>query len=128
LATNRGHSVRVLRDSGGAAALSVKADATIASGAVTQLLCSIDGTGAVDSFLWKNGAYDPVGSADTWDGTYSSPGSTDPANVSRIGCRGDTSFYVPSGTRIYLIRAYNAPLTDAQALANWDATRVRFGL
>lgn len=123
------HGVRVKRDSSGADALSVKADSLLSAATVYMLAASIDGTGALNSFLYRNGAYDPVSAANTWDGTYSTPGSTSPANTPRLGTRGDaTSGFVPNGARLHLVRVYQRNLTKSELDQNWNATRSRYGL
>lgn len=126
--STRGHSIRIKRDSGAASALSKTADAAISSGVVHMLAVSVDGTGAENSFFYKDGNYDQSGGVDTWDGTFSSPGSTDPDNVARLACRGDTTQYAPSGTRLAILRVYNINKSKAELDTTWDATRPRFGL
>lgn len=108
------HRLRVMRDSGGAAALQVQSDAALPNATLTMLACSIDSTGITPSFLYKNGAYDPVAGNNTWSGVYSSPGTADATNTAKIGARGDGVFKLPSGTRLYGLRVYNAALTKAQ--------------
>lgn len=114
------HRIRIKTNSGGTNVLSAEASA-IASGSLQMLAASFDGTGAQQSFLYKNGAYDPVGSNNTWDGTLVSPGTLDATNSPRIGARGDGAFRVPSGTKLYGLRVYDTNLSKAQLDANYAA-------
>lgn len=125
---DRGHSIRVKRDASAATALSKKADAAISSGVVHMLACSIDGTGAASSFLYKDGAYDPVAASNTFDGTFATPGTLDSINPPRLGCRGDGLGYVGANVRLYLVRLYNRNLSKAELDANYDGARGRFGI
>lgn len=120
--------VRVLRDTGGASALAVQSDASLTAGNIYMLAASIDGSGAESSFLYRNGAYDPVASSNTFTGTYSSPGSTSTANNSKICARGDGAFRVTSGTRVYLVRVYQRNLSKSELDQNWANDKYRFGL
>lgn len=115
------HRLRVMRDSGGAAALQVESDGALPNATLSMLACSIDSTGITPSFLYKNGAYDPVGGNNTWSGVYNSPGTSDATNTPKIGARGDGMFKLPSGTRLYGLRVYNAALTKAQLDALYAA-------
>lgn len=119
--------VRVKQDSGGTNALAKEGDTALGTG-WHMLACSVDGTGAANSFLYTDGALDPVGGSSTWNGTFSSPGTSDPANPPKVGDRGDTGFKLPNGSRLAIFRAYNTNLSQAQLDANWSAIRTRYGL
>lgn len=122
------HSLRVQQDSGGTSSLSVAADANISANVVHMIACSVDSTGAEASFLYKDGSYDQVSASNTFDGTYSSPSSTDPSYPARFGAPGNNGAPVPTGTRFYLMRIYNTNLTKEQLDQNWESDRYRFGL
>lgn len=126
-ANGKHNCVRVKRDSSGANALAKEGDTALSTG-WHMLACSVDGTGAANSFLYTDGALDPVGGVSTWDGTFSSPGSSDPTNAPKIGDRGDGVFKLPNGSRLAIFRAYNTNLSQSQLDANWNAVRARYGL
>lgn len=126
--TPRGHSIRVKRDSAAANALAKTTDSLPSTGAIHMLAISIDSTGASNSFFYKDGAYDPSGGVNTWDGTYSTPGTSDTTQPSRIGARGDALEAAPGSSRLYLLRLYNTNLTKEQLDANWTSTRSIFGI
>lgn len=123
--TTRQHQIRVQQDGGPSHALIKTADAQISAG-LHMLACSIDGSGGSNSFLYKDGDYDPVSSSNTWDGTFSSPGSTAASNKARIGARGDALAFVPNGAKVYLIRVYNTNLSKADLDQNYanDVNRI----
>lgn len=121
------NNIRVKRDSSAASALNVAADNVIPDGSIRAIAASVDGTGVDGSFLWQQGAYDQVSGADTFDGTLSSPGSSDAVNSSRIGARGDGASSKFEG-RIYLLRIYNRNLSKSELDQNWNNDRGRFGL
>ncbi len=120
--------LRVKQDSGGTSSLAVQSDAALTATNIYMLAASIDGSGAQASFLYRNGAYDQVGSSDTFTGTFTSPGSTAAANSPKIGARGDSAFRVASGTRIYALRGYQRNLTKAELDVIWNANKARYGL
>lgn len=126
-----GHKIihRIMRDSSGAESKTVVSDNAFTVNSRYMIAWSQDGTGADDSFIYRNGAYDPVGSANTWDGTPSSPG-TNPANLSpKIGIRGDGGYGgVATDTEIYMIRVYNRNLSKSELDLNWAYDKARFGL
>ena len=117
--------VRIKRDSGGGTALNVYLNSAPALDAWHHHAVSF--TGAANSFLWLNGAIAAcnLGST-TWDGTLSSPGTSDPTNPARIGARGDVAFHVGSGNRLGMLRIYNRALSSAELLQNWNAERAGF--
>ena len=121
------NGIRVKQDGGGGSALSKEASTALSAG-WHMLACSIDGTGAQGSFLYTDGEYDPAGGNNTWDGTFISPGTSDPTNAPRIGDRGDGAFHLPNGSRVAVFRAYNTNLSKAELDANWAAVRSRYGL
>lgn len=118
--------LRIKQDSGGTSSFNVQSDAAIPSGAVQ--MCAVSFKAGNTSFLYRNGAYAQVSATDTFTGTLSSPGTSDSTNRTRIGARGDGTFRVPTGTRVYLARIYNRALSKAELDQNWDATRGRYGL
>ena len=69
----------------------------------------------------RNGAYDPVGASDTFDGTLTSPGTTSASGTPSIGARGDQGFMVPANTRIYSMRVYNKALEKGILNSNYRA-------
>lgn len=116
----------VTRDSGGARSLQIIADSTLTPTAINMLACSIDATGVTGSFLYRNGSYDQVGGVDTWDGTYATPGTANPANKAALMARADLLTNLQG--RIYILRVYNANLSKAQLDVNWNGNRSRVGL
>jgi hypothetical protein len=121
------HHVRIKRDSGASTAMSATSDASFVDNTLYMVAASIDGSGVQNSFLYRNGAYDQVGGADTWDGTFASPGSADPIKAPRLMTRGDATQSVVNGSRLYIVRVYDTNLTKAQLDANYAATLPRFG-
>jgi len=115
------NGVLVAGDTGGSPALQKFSDATVTGSTFNYLAASIDGTGAQASFLYRNGAYDPVGGQNTWDGTFVSPSTVDPPNLPRIGIRGDAAAAALGTARIYFLRLYNRNLTKAELDQNFNA-------
>jgi hypothetical protein len=120
------HQIRIRRDAGGASAFAAASDAGLTTGAVCQYALSYEADGT--SFLYRNGDYDPVGGNDTFTATLSTPGSANPTNTPRMGTDQSTAQSLPTGSRFYIVRVYNAALTKAQLDQNWSANRGRFGL
>jgi hypothetical protein len=120
--------LRVKRDSSAANALQVQSDDALPTGVNMMIAVSLDGTGAQGSFFYRDGVYLQVAAANTFDGTYSSPGSSNPTTRPVLGARGDLAQRVPNGTRLMLVRVYNRNLTKDELDANWNATRARYGL
>lgn len=118
---------RVKQNSGGATAFSKASDANIPSGSVQMCALSYDATGTDPSFFFRNGTYEPSGSANTWTVSLTSPSSSDAANSAKIGARGDTAFLVPNGTRLYLFRIYNRNLSFTELQQNWNNDANRYG-
>lgn len=119
--------VRVKQDSGGGSSLNAHLSAGPAANAWHHHAVSF--TGGSGCFLWLDGAVaaSNLGTT-TWDGTLSSPGTTDPANPARIGARGDGSFRVANGSRLGILRVYDRALSDTELLQNWNADRATYGL
>lgn len=120
------NAVRIKSSSGGGNAFTKAADNAIPTGSVQMIALSYDGSGATNSFFYRNGNYDPAGGANTWavSGSFSADDAT---NKSRIGARGDGSFRVPAGTKIYFLRVYNKNLSKAELDARWSALKGRYG-
>lgn len=117
--------VRVMRDSSGTPSLNAYLATPPALNAWHQHAVSFTGSGG--SFLWLDGAVaaSNLGST-TWDGTLSSPGTTDTANPARIGARGDGAFRVANGSRLGVIRVYNRALSQAELTQNWLADQATY--
>lgn len=110
----------LVRNSGGNA-LAVTSDASVALNQWNAFAVSIDeATGAGGGFLWKNGAYDQVGSSDTFNATYSSPVATDAPYVLELGARGNGSLPLVNTSRIACAAIFNAALSKAQLDAIWS--------
>lgn len=119
--------VRVKQDSGGGSSLNAYLSAGPATNAWHHHAVSF--TGGAGCFLWLDGAVAASNlGATVWDGTLSSPGTTDPANAARIGTRGDGAFRVASGSRLGVLRIYDRALSDTELLQNWNADRATYGL
>lgn len=109
------------------------ADAQVAHNQVNMLAVSLDTTGAEPSFLYKNGAYDPVDASDTWDGTplYASGFPTEnkaTINGTWMAERPDVYWKGSARSRMYFLRVYDRNLTKAELDANWSALRGRWGI
>lgn len=120
------NAVRIKADSGAGNAFTKAADNPIPTGSIQMIALSYDGSGATDSFFYRNGNYDPAGGVNTW-AVSGSFGTSDATNKSRIGARGDASALVPAGTKIYFLRVYNTNLTKAELDARWTALKGRYG-
>lgn len=119
--------VRVKQDSGGGSSLNAYLSAAPATN--TWHHHAVSFTGGAGCFLWLDGAVAASNlGATTWDGTLSSPGTTDPANAARIGARGDGAFRVANGSRLGILRVYDRALSDTELLQNWNADRATYGL
>lgn len=121
-------NLRIKRDGGASTAFSRVADSQIPANSMQMIAVSYDGTGAEPSFFYRNGDYDPSEGASTWVANGTSFGTLDATMPARIGARGDAFAKVPSGTRIYVIRLYNRPLSKSELDENWVATGARYGL
>lgn len=119
--------VRVKQDSGGGSSLNAYLSA--APAANTWHHHAVSFTGGAGCFLWLDGAVAASNlGATVWDGTLSSPGTTDTANPARIGARGDVAFRVANGSRLGILRIYDRALSDTELLQNWNADRATYGL
>ncbi len=116
---------RVKQDSGGGTSFSVHLTTPLTTGWHHLTISYQQGAG---SFLWVDGAPASTNLGSTWDGTLSSPGTTDPASPARIGARGDGTFRVASGSRIGTLRVYDRALSQSELLQNWNAERATYGL
>lgn len=120
------NAVRIKADSGAGNAFTKAADNPIPTGSIQMIALSYDGSGATNSFFFRNGNYDPAGGANTW-AVSGSFGTSDATNKSRIGARGDATQFLPAGTKVYFVRVYNTNLTKAELDARWTALKGRYG-
>lgn len=98
------------------------ADNALTAGAWSALATSIsESAGASGGFLWRNGAYDPVGTADQWDPAYPSPGTGAAGGAETIGANANATGLVNSGTRLAAIAIWSAALTKTNLDAIWSA-------
>lgn len=90
---------------------------------------SINGASGGTGFLWRNGAYLPVGGSNTWSSAYPSPATTPALYPMEIGSFGDNSGRMKSGSRIavFAMWAGVAP-TKAQFDAIHSALGSRWGI
>jgi hypothetical protein len=120
-----GQQLRVKRDSAAANALSVT---TLSAFSTGVHMAGLSYEAGASSFFYRDGAYDPTSSGNTFTATLSTPGTTDAANSSKIGARGDGANRVPNGSRLYRIALYNKALSKADFDELWLLHRGRFGL
>lgn len=121
-----GQQLRVKRDSSGSTALSVTTQTSFTAGNIYMTGLSYQAGGT--SFFYRNGNYDTTSSGNTFTATLNTPSALDTVNAPRIGARGDGSFRVPSGTRLYRIALYNQALSKSVFDSIWADNRSRFGL
>lgn len=85
--------------------------------------------GSGGSFYYANGSYAQSDASDTFDGTYSSPSSSNAANTFAIGCSGGTGDRLTSGSRMAWFAVWAG---TALSKANFDtlyaALKGRVGL
>lgn len=114
---------------GASTAKSLRADTNVGYSAWHMLGLSMDEAGGAVSFWHKDGAYDQIGSADTWDAAYSSPSSDAPSGTFCIGAKSGGSNIIASGSRIACIAGWSTALSKAQ-MDTISAGRAagRFGL
>lgn len=114
---------------GGSNKLTVTADAALAAETDYLVALSFDeGAGAGGSFFARNGEYEQVASADTWDGTVVNPASGAATDTLQIGALGGGFRGMESGSRIYAAWGYDRALTKAEVDQNWEHFRRRLGL
>lgn len=116
---------RLKRDSGGESALEVHLTSPLSAGWHHLAVSYRQGAG---SFLWVDGAQAGTNLGTTWDGTPSSPSTSDPVNPMRIGARGDAAFKAASGSKLDLLRIYDRALTTGELAQNWEYRRYSYGL
>ena len=106
---------RIKQDSGGSSQFAVDSDAAIPANTPLFLAASVDCTNDVDSFLYRNGAFDPVGGSNTF--TISGPGfGVADAYRPSIGGRGDmaTKLAAASGVKLRFVAIWNRPLSKEE--------------
>lgn len=97
--------------------LQMTADAAMATGQWHMLAVTIDeATGAGGGFLWRDGAYDQVGSADTFNATYTSPKASDSPNNFDIGGNSIIADALLSGSRMAFTALWQGGTVDAAGL------------
>ena len=91
---------------------------------------SIDeATGAGGGFLFKDGDYDQVGSADTFDATYTSPSASNATYTLEIGATEQGNRKLASGSRVAGVMVWEGGIiTKANMVTLWNAQKDRFGL
>lgn len=120
---------RITVSNGSGNALDKTVDNAMALNAWHMLGLSInEATGAGGGFFYKDGAYDQVSAADTFNSTYSSPSSSAANGAMRIGADTGNNFFLPSGTRIAAIAMLTTAPSKAQMDSVWSSMRGRFGL
>lgn len=101
-----------------------------------QWIChahSIDDNGGDVSFLWINGGYDQVSSANTFNAAYSSPSSSAAGGLFGLCCGGGVSFnsngYWPNGARVGCIAWWSGTIpTKANLDSLYAIIGPRFGI
>ncbi len=112
------------------AALTVTTDNAVSGAAWHMLAISVDeAAGAGGGFLYKDGAFDQVVSADTFDATYSAPSTGGATFTMEIGTIADVNIPLVADTRLAGFAAWEGTaLTKAQLDLFWDRIRGRFGI
>ena len=115
---------------GGSTSITKRTDAAVSTGAFHMLALSIDeATGAGGGFFYKDGAYDQVGAADTFDATYTAPSAASATYTLELGSRGNTSQNLTSGSRMACFAAWEGTaLTKANLDDIWSRMRDRFSI
>lgn len=118
-------------DGSGSFALDVTSDSgDVDITAWNMIGISIDeATGSGGGFIYVNGAYSQVGSADTFDASYTSPSASNATDTMQIGARGNGINPASDGSRMGAVAIFEgAALTKAQFDLIWAAMRGRFGI
>jgi len=115
----------------GTAALSVTSSDSFTTGSPALFILSLDeATGAGGSFMYDTGAYLQVASADTFDGTYTSPSASAATAALDIGgveaSTGGNK--LSNGARVYGWGMSSVSWTKAQCDSFYDLSKSRFGL
>jgi hypothetical protein len=87
--------------------------------------------GANASFFYRDGAYDPAGGLNTWDGAYNTPGGTSGHFAIMAEGSDDTTTYSlvsPNGMRLKFFALWTVALTKANFDALFAALRGRQGI
>lgn len=92
-----------------------------------------EAAGAGGGFLYKDGNYNQVSAANTFDATYASPSSSAAGYKMEIGAAGNGAQKVPNGTRIGFVAMWSRALSKANLDTLFGATsdiglRARYGL
>lgn len=104
-------------------------DATPLNQWVTQAVVVDEAAGAGGGFMWRDGAYNQVGSSDTWDASYTTPSASAASEETAIAANGvGSTGFLPSGSRMALFAAFDAALTKANLDDIFAQTRGRFGI
>jgi hypothetical protein len=103
-------------------------DDAVSTGAVHFLGVSIDeATGSGGSFFYKDGAYDQVSSANTFDATYTSPSSSAADGVTLGATATDFHSKVQNLTRFFISAVLDFSVTKAQMDGIYADIKGRFG-
>ena len=90
---------------------------------------SIDeATGAGGGFAFIDGAYDQVGSSDTFDASYGAPSANAATYTMQIGASGNNSRPLSAGARLGGFFVWDTNLSFTQIDSVYDAVKARYGL
>lgn len=111
-------------------ALSETTDASVANNTWHMLAITIDeATGAGGGFFYKDGAFDQVGSSDTFSATYSTPSAATASETLEIGAGGNQAKRILDGGRMACFALWEGKvLTKTELDLVWDEVRSRFGI
>jgi hypothetical protein len=108
----------------GVATLARTSDAAMTANAWHFTAHSVDDPSGADAgFLYIDGDYNQVGASDTWDSTYTSPGTGSPAGM-RLGSYANATSPAASGTRLAVMAFWDGVVLSK---ANMDTLYAAIG-
>ena len=124
------HACFVLNDAGGAVLTTKTGDTSLDNSAWNMIGMSLtEATGSGGAFFYLNGAYNQVGSADTFNANYTSPSSSAAAAIMRIGAPGTGASHLNNLTRLGMVAFWEGTaLSKANFDTIWTQVRIRYGL
>lgn len=87
-----------------------------------------EATGAGGGFFWRDGGYEQVAAANTWDSTYVTPTAGSASFTMEIAAFGDAVQPTHAGQRLACVAMWDVALTKAQLDSIWVRMRGRFGI
>jgi hypothetical protein len=126
-----GRQRMIIQNSGAGGGSSWTADTAVPAGWHMLAVSTDEAVGAGGGFFYRDGAYDQVAAANTFNSAVTAPDGGNAGNVYNIGygpSDGSGQVKLPNGVRVMGFAALNAAVSKAALDLVWARARVRLGL